>query len=477
MRIALIGGAYTARSVIAECQRSLNLYPEHNPQDAPVPVTHYPTPGLRLLGTAPVAGEVRGLYCLSNGYRMIAVVGFKVYLVGTVSPPSTPFVLLGTIGTNTGQVSMIDNGSTMVLVDGTNQGYTVDVNTFAFGTISSAAWYGANMAAYLDTFLLFNKPFTPQFYSSNSNAVTFDPLYFANKTGFSDPLVGIAVVHREIWLIGQMTTEIWYNAGGSAFPFQIMPGSFIQQGCVAPRSIAQADESVFWLSQNAQGGLIVLQGAGYQVKRISTHAIESALASYVYYASAIGFCYQQLGHLFYVLTFPYDDKTWVYDVATGLWHERAWVDNNGVEHRHRANCHAYYDGFNIVGDWQNGNIYALDPTVFTDNGQPIKRVRAFPHLLQDGKRVVYREFIADMEVGTDTNSADTPTVNLSWSDTRGETWSNPVSGSLGQTGQYLTSIQWQRLGMARDRVFRLDWTASVQTALNGAFLTAEPCAS
>jgi hypothetical protein len=54
----------------------------------------------------------------------------------------------------------------------------------------------------------------------------------------------------------------------------------------------------------------------------------------------------------------------------------------------------------VVGDWQNGNLYALDQDVFTDNGQPIKRVRSFPHLLNDGKRVFYRQFLADMETGT-----------------------------------------------------------------------------
>ena len=100
-----------------------------------------------------------------------------------------------------------------------------------------------------------------------------------------------------------------------------------------------------------------------------------------------------------MLTFPHADQTWVYDITTGLWHEWAWIDTNGAEHRHRANCFWPCNDTLVVGDWQNGNLYALDQDVFTDNGQPIKRVRSFPHMLADGKRVFYRQFLADMETG------------------------------------------------------------------------------
>lgn len=61
-------------------------------------------------------------------------------------------------------------------------------------------------------------------------------------------------------------------------------------------------------------------------------------------------------------------------------------------------------------------------------------------------------------------------VWLEWSDDRGHSWGNPVSQPIGAAGKYLTSLQWQRLGYARDRVFRLTWSASVPTALQGAWI-------
>jgi hypothetical protein len=66
---------------------------------------------------------------------------------------------------------------------------------------------------------------------------------------------------------------------------------------------------------------------------------------------------------------------------------------------------------------------------------------------------------------------------LDWSDDRGHTFGNPVGQSMGGQGEYLTQAQWQRLGLARDRVFRLTWTSPVRTALQGAWIEAQPALS
>ncbi|TPG50190.1 hypothetical protein EAH75_01460 [Rhodanobacter glycinis] len=99
---------------------------------------------------------------------------------------------------------MADNGMTLVLVDGTVNGYTINLTTNAFATLvdPTGAFVGSDRVRYLDTFFLFNKPGTQTFYTSLSNSVTFDPLYLANKTGYADKLMAIEVMHREIWLIG-----------------------------------------------------------------------------------------------------------------------------------------------------------------------------------------------------------------------------------------------------------------------------------
>jgi hypothetical protein len=467
MRVPLTTGAYQTRSVIAEAQRSINLFAEQNPQDAPCPFTYYPTPGLTLVSTPPVAGESRGIYTASNGNRY-EVVGENVYAVSATNVYSQ----LGTLASTGAPVSMVDNGTDMFIVDGTTSGFTVKIATNIMSPVTDPAFLGADKVDFVDGFFLFNSPGTPQFYISLFDGITFDPLDIASKSTYSDNLVTLAVMHREVWLFGALTTEVWYNTGASDFTFGRMPGVFIEHGCAAKHSVAKIDLALFWLGQDLQGQNVVFAGRNYSAERISTHSIEQALAGYSRVDDAIGFSYQQGGHAFYVLTFPTANATWCFDVVTGQWHERAFLEADGTLSRHRMNCHSFNGGRNLVGDWQTGQVYMLDQNAYTDNGATIEYIRAFPHILgADGNRVLFRQFIADMEVGNGLpDDSAPPEIRLRWSDDRGRSWGNYVQGSLGKVGEYLTSIQYQRLGYARDRVFELSWSAPVKTALNGAWV-------
>ena len=84
-----------------------------------------------------------------------------------------------------------------------------------------------------------------------------------------------------------------------------------------------------------------------------------------------------------------------------------------------------------------------------------------------------------MEVGTShqidlANGEELPQVFLSWSDNAGKTFGEPLAQTLGNQGEYLTTLSWNRLGLARDRVFKLEWSANLKTALNQAFITLKP---
>jgi hypothetical protein len=569
MRVPLTGGAYQSRSLIASAQKQLNLYSESNPEgsQAPVPVTIYLTPGLRLLGTSPNIEGVRQTYCATNGDLYVCV-GPKVYFVNS----SFQFTLLGTIADAQTPVSFWDNGIVVVLVDGSTNGYCIDITPTSisgkpvprtWGQITDPNFLGSNFVDYLDTYFIFNQIGTYNLYISLSevsfamltqtnlgtlniptpgsgyvngtyytvpltggsgtgatgtitvqgNIVTgavvdnggagyaltdslsaatstiggtgsglvltvatmspaFDPLDIAAKSGSADIIQRVTVVFRTMWPIGTKTTEGWIDTGAADFPLQPLPGVFIEHGCIAPFSVANFDRSSFWLSQDRQGRAVVVKTQGYNAVEVSTHAIVNIFQGYANLSDAIGFTFQQNGHVFYVITFPNANATWGVDIQTGQWFEWAFTDTNGNLNRHRANCCCFAYGLNIVGDWQNGNIYALDPAVYADNGSPITRIRSFPHLIADGKRVTYTSFIADMQVGTEPGSltSDPPMVSLRWSDDRGATYGNAVEQSMGSGGSYLVNIKWNKLGVARDRVFELSWSAATNTSLNGAFI-------
>ncbi len=466
MRAPLKLGAYEAKSIIANAQRCVNLYVETNPEDSPFPTTHYLMPGLVVKATS--SQKVwRGLYAATNG-KLYGVCGNLVYFI------DSDFTLteLGPINSWAGQVNMIDNGTTVLLVTGAT-GYTITLSDNSLAPVNQLSFYGGATVQYGDGYFVLPRPDSTQFYISLAFEANFDALDFAGKTGFSDRLVTLQVTKRYIYLLGALTTEVWYNAGNAAFPYERMPGAFIQHGCAAAQSAAQMDGAVYWLSQSKEGKCIVVRTENYEAKRISTHAIENEFQAYPRIDDAIGYTMQLEGHYWYVLTFPTADKTWVYDLSNGQWSEWLWLDSQGQLHRHRSNCFAFAYGKLVMGDWENGKLYEATPEAMTDDGQPITRIRSFPHMLDDSNRVMYREFIADMQVGEGDNSGVVP-LFLRWSDTRGASWGNHIEESFGLEGDYLKSVQFQRLGMARDRVFELSWSAPVKTALNGAFVQALP---
>ena len=475
MKIPLTNGAYEARSIIADAQKCVNLYMEKNPEDSPFPFTLYPTPALEYLTTTPVVGAVRALYTASNG-NFYAVVGANVYTVST----AYVWTLLGTLTTSTGFVSIKDNTLACVIVDGTVNARVIKLSDNTFGNMSGTNFFATDKVDYLDTYLIFNRKGTNQFFFTFSNATYamltggtgFDPLDIAGKNGGNDNLVAAAVMHREIWLIGQDTSEVWFNAGAADFAFQAMPGAFVEHGCQAVGSIARYDLALYWLGQDVAGNSIVFEGAQYRVKRISTHPIEREIATYSNKADAIGFTYLQEGHIFYVLTFPTDNVTWVYDVSYSQWHKRAWSDTDGNLNRWRSNCFAAFNGQLIVGDFENGNLYNLNLDLYLDDGDPIVRIRSFPHIAKENDRIVHKNLIAAMEVGDemDTSTDDQFYVSLRWSDDAGRSYGEAVLQTLGATGDYLTSMQWNRLGLARDRVYEISWSAPMKTALQGVYL-------
>lgn len=469
-KVPLTLGAYSAKGLVAEAQRCINLYAEKNPGDSPFPFTNYITPGLTLLAAAtPFSGSGwRGIYYASNN-QLYGVCGDTLYAIDS----NWNLTSLGVLPSASGVVSMVDNANFLVIVDGSAEGWTVDLTDNTFSPITAAAFAGGNNVQFMDGYLILNVPGSQQWYISVANEINFDATMFASKTGFSDKLIGLQVAKRYIYLLGAETTEIWFDAGDTPFPMDRLPGTFIQHGCASANSIASMDGEIYWLSQSPQGHAIVCKTQGFNASQISTFAIDNEIQDYPDLHKAIGFVYQFEGHFFYVLTFPDSDVTWQFDLSTRQWNQLAWCDNNGNLHRHRANCYALAYDSPVVGDWENGNLYLWDKNAFTDNGQPIARIRSFPHGVDDScNRIIYQEFIANFEVGQGAGAGAPTPVFLRWSDTRGYSWGNAVQRSLGLEGEYLTSVQWRRLGMARDRVFELSWSAPCKTALLGAWVDA-----
>jgi hypothetical protein len=227
-------------------------------------------------------------------------------------------------------------------------------------------------------------------------------LEFASAEGSPDNVVSILIDHKEAWIFGTNSIEVWYNSGAADYPLTPIQGAFNEVGCVAPYSVAKLDNGIFWLGADARGQGIVYRANGYQAVRISTHAVEWHIQRYGNLSDAIAYTYQQDGHAFYVLIFPEADTTWVFDVATGLWHERAaWI--NGAFIRHRSNCQMSFNNEIVVGDFENGNLYALDLDTYRDNDTVqrwLRTWRALPTSANNLKRTAQHTLQLDLESGS-----------------------------------------------------------------------------
>lgn len=473
----LTGGSYQARGVSVSAQRCLNLYPEPIPpeQGEPAQEAYYPTPGLSIFSEW-TAATARCAYQTTQG-DAIFVIGIEVLLVAYDGTTSR----IGQITPGITPVRMSDNGTTLFVVDGVSgAGWYCSLpekpQYGAYGTftkISDEAFYGSKTIAILDTFFLFVNPDTTNWYTSpaqfsDESTTPFDSLYVASDATSLSTIEAIAVVGQYIWLFGRFQTEFWYNSGATDFPFQRVQGVTVESGCMAPYSVANLPTTqvtpnggIMWLGSDRSGLPRVYMGQQTTAVPVSTFPIEGALQKYANLSAAVGNVYQENGHVFYILTVPGTPSSWVYDVSTGLWHERCSTGSGGEDQIRPLFITQAYG--KILGcDRDNGRIYEISCNYGTDNGVPIKRQRAFPHLLTAGHRGIHRQFMLNMQAGNGI------TANIDWSDDRGASFGYAIPLFLGDTGNTWPSI-W-RLGMARDRVYRVTWESSNTTALLGAFI-------
>jgi hypothetical protein len=505
--IPLTSGAYSSQSLIANAQRCRNLYPEKNPENTKpaMPVTHYPRPGLRQLSLPREPGPARCLYGATNG-DLYAVIAQAVYYID----PDFKFNHIGDcvalqVG-STNPVYIADNGAQAILVDGSPLGYTITFpkggNPRTFAQIADANFLGSTRADFIDSFLVLNVPGTNQWYSTMSDAITpFNALYIGVKTAWPDNILCVVTCERQVWVIGPKKAEIWFNAGAVPFPFQILSGNIIEQGCAAVYSPAKIGQNLYWLSQSPEGDRLVVKVDSQNIaQRVSTHAIEAEWRTYARIDDAIGSTYQISGHSFYKLHFPTADKTWGFDEATGQWHEDNWIDQNGVFHRARNTFCAFAYGKNVALDWATGALYQIDPNATDDNGVPIVWERSFPHLLNELKYVNYTAFTADVATGTGIGTGEgvqlvspwssgfskgfgpfsqvnAPQLSMRMSRDGGYTFGNRRVKELISSGHYRTMARFRGNGIARDAVFELSSTAAMIGALNGAYVDPMPASS
>lgn len=428
------------------------------------------TPGMvEEIDLSAPAREVRGMLTTSDGSALYVVVYNKVYRVTYSDGSYNVSSYSLTLKTSSGQVWMAKTLSYIVIVDEV-AGYYIDTATPGDpAIITSTGFVVPSCLTAQDSYFIVGKKDT--FYyqiSSLNDGSEWSALDLGTVEGNADPITSMISDHRQVVAMGGESGEVLYNSGATAFPFERYPDIFIEDGIGAPHTIKKIDNSLMYLNRD----FLIKRLDGFTPKVVSPANLNSIIAAMQTKSDSFAFVYSLYGHIFYTITFPSANISYCYDASTGLYHQWSSGLNGG---RHRSNCYAFFNGKHLVGDYEDGKIYRLDPDTYTDRGEPIKWQYTSPSYEERGRMLFHKELEIAFEggVGITTGQGSDPVVVMRYSDDGMKTWSNESWKKLGKIGKYKNRVRWARLGGSRGRIYELSGTDPVDRKFKASIVDIE----
>ena len=447
--------------------RLINAYAERAPVGSRSEWIWRRAPGLRELFSAG-EGAFRGatqigaaLYVI-NGNTMYQVTRsgttYSVSVLSGTVPGSDLVIMARNMRSPNAQTLIVSDAGMALLEDGA-------VTTFTDSDLPAI-----NSVAFQDGYFFVTSG-DGRVFASAINDVEFNALDFATAESSVDGLVRAITFGNDLLLMGDATIEFWQNtANPEAFPFSrgpVMPVGLFGRYAVTGMEYS-FPAPLAWVGNDKR----IYRLMGYSPEPISTPHIDRVLSRVTDSDAIQAYSYVAAGHACYVFSGP--DFTFVYDSATGLWHERAsygadrWLGLGTVYafdawltfNRNGAQAYAIEDRFRREGQ---------DPLVWELRSTQSHR---FPGRF----RVDRASFDMVTGVGRD-NGIDlietNPQVGISWSDDGGRTFGNELMRSLGTQGEVTTIDIW-RCGIAprTGRQWRLRASDPVELALMGGAMDA-----
>lgn len=319
------------------------------------------------------------------------------------------------------------------------------------------------------------------------NPLDRNGLYFATAEARDDKIIRILASDAYFAVFKEASAELWGNTlAGSLGAFTRVEGGVSSYGLLKFGLACRAGEQLFYVSQDKVARL----GPAIGASPVSTPAVNQALErndpTHCFY-------YEDRGHAFCVIRFS-DRPAWVYDAATGIWHERssgvehgAWDviasaycygrwhladrlgrvyrlgidpwDADGPLRRTIVSRELYIDGarpivhmVELLGDFGRSGIVETGPNWLLDQNR-------FPLLGQDGKPLVSQSQTGGID-------AERPSrVTMRVSRDGGRTFGAARTRSMGRTGQYAGTVRFRALGQYRRMTMQIDMTDPVTTPL------------
>jgi hypothetical protein len=450
-------GVYSKSAVVTR-QRRLNCYYETRPDGDKSTIVIYGTPGmlLKFNVATPAGTPLRGILGTeSTLYAAASNVFMSLNSDGTIANSYN-------LTTSSGNVSFSFNPTQVIIVDGA-AGWIYTPSGPTWAQITDANFpNGAKTVTFLQSFFVVEEPNSYNFYvSSSGDGTTWNALGFGGAAQYPDTLIAVDNLSGMLVLFCQQHIEFWQNVGTSPQPFQYIANSASEYGLAAVFSRVHIANSILFLTQTREGGLQVAAMTGYNIQIVSTTDIDNIIQSFSTTSDAVGLTYQSDQHKFYQLTFPTENRSFLYDVTTGSWYEAQTGLTSLYAQRHIGQFSTTYAGKTLITDYSNGNIYTPDSNTYTDNGTTIQRECVTRHAKSNFNRFRTSSVYLDMDTGHGLNGSSAQ-IMMQVSKDNGRTWGNERWAQLGILGNYIARVVWRRVTYARDVVLKFRMTDPVK---------------
>jgi hypothetical protein len=303
-----------------------------------------------------------------------------------------------------------------------------------------------------------------QFDWSDAGAPTSWTALNATNETLPDLSKAFKVANAYLYFWGQESLELWRDDGQT---FVKEGQGAIQRGCLAPYSVTEVKGSFFWLDDTRE----VVQMQGLSVSVVSNPALTRYLRSFSTVADAKGDYLRISGKHFYVLSFPTEGKTLVYDITLSQWYEWSYWNSVTAEHdQFLANCIVEAPEWNktLVGDRRTGKVYEISDTFTSDDGDAIRTVLR-TDFIDHGAPDTWKKSSKLVLVFKRADTATTPKVMLvRWRDEGTTDWSSAQEVELEAQGVTELKAEIRRLG----RYKRRQWEFVISDETQAAMLSA-----
>lgn len=467
-----IGGSYAVLGSSFSPERCINQYPilSENPDGTKSPKALRSVAGYEEAYTVGT-GAMRGAKTCANG-RAFVVSGGAFYEINSNGTTTNK----GTVANIAGFVSMAENGTEVCIVDGAN-GYIYNMDDDTFEQITAEGFQDNPLSVtFQDGYFIVAYGGSNAFgISGIYDGLTWDALDYANATTSADNNLAVVANSGLLFVMGSLGTDIYQNTGNADFPFERVTGGYIPIGLAATHSVVRFDTGMFWLTVDEWGRGQVVQASGMNTKKISNQWVDKLINDSSDLSQSFAYCYHEDGNAFYVLNVSGINTTLVYELTSGIWHERQYFDSvNGIYRQHRGCFSFNFNQATYICDSVSNKIYHQSNDIYDFDGDEIHRIRISPIISNEKMMGSHNSFELDMETGIGLSDGDTqdvsPEIIMQYSDDGGKTWSNELWRSVGKLGEYKSRVAWHRLGSARDRVYKTVYTAATKYQINDAYI-------